>query len=468
MTLASAPAPFTAPLLDRHGAAGVQGDLVRMRDEARRARLRQRNLVFLRWLAVGGQSAAVLFVHFGLGFDTPLAACLAVIGASAWLNVVLTLVKPMQRLLSDTEAALQIGFDVLQLTVLLGLTGGMANPFALLLIGPVAVGAAALPPKHALGLGVLALGCPAALTQWREPLPWSTADGPQLPAMYEIGLWAATTTGMVFTAGYAWAASRQAQQMELALLATQAVLAREQRMSALGALAAAAAHELGTPLATIQVVAKEMMRALPAHDPNHEDAQLLLSQAERCRDILKRLSREPDSTDGVVMQSALQQLLEEVAEPYRGLGAEVTTGVHAKDDSPEPVVARSPESIHALSAFVENAIDFAEANVVVVGHYDAEQVIIEVADDGPGFAPQVLAKLGEPYVTSRPNAEGSRTGHVGMGLGFFIAKTLLERTGAEVKFRNGRRGGAAVCVIWPRDALRAPDAFGGTGVEPQA
>jgi len=424
---------------------------VRMRDEARRARLRQRNLVLLRWLAVAGQSAAVLFVHFGLGFDTPLAACLAVIGASAWLNVALTLLQPMQRLLSDDEAALQIGFDVLQLTVLLGLTGGMANPFALLLIGPVAVGASALPPRHALALGVLALGCAAGLTQWRTALPWFTEGGPELPPVYELGLWAATTIGMIFTAGYAWAASRQAQQKELALLATQAVLAREQRLGALGALAAAAAHELGTPLATIQVVAKEMTRALPPHDPNHEDAQLLVSQAERCREILKRLSKEPDSSgDGVVTQTALQQMLEEAAGPYRGLGAEITTGVHARDDSPEPVVARSPEVIHAISAFVENAIDFAEADVVLVGHYDAEQVIVEVADDGPGFAPNVLAKLGEPYVTSRPNAEGSRTGHVGMGLGFFIAKTLLERTGAKVTFRNGRRGGAVVCVCWAR------------------
>ena len=403
--------------------------------------------MLLRWLAVGGQSAAVLFVHFGLAFDTPLAFCLGVIGASAWLNVVLTLFRPMQRELTDGEAALQIGFDVLQLATLLGLTGGMANPFVLLLIGPVAVGAAALPPKHALGLGALTLACATALLQWRLPLPWP-GDGPQIPLLYEIGLWAATATGIVFTGGYAWSASREAERMELALFTTQAVLAREQRLSALGALAASAAHELGTPLATIQVVAKEMTRAIPPSDPNYEDARLLVSQAERCREILSRLSRQPESGDAFI-ETALGQLLEEVAEPYRGLGPEITVAVRGHDGSPEPIVARSPEVVHALAAFVENAIDFAESQVIVLGHHDAGSVTVEVADDGPGFSAAILTKLGEPYVTSRPNAEGSRTGHVGMGLGFFIAKTLLERTGAQVTFRNGRRG-ALVCVCWDR------------------
>jgi two-component system sensor histidine kinase RegB len=237
------------------------------------------------------------------------------------------------------------------------------------------------------------------------------------------------------------------------------VLGREQRLSALGALAAAAAHELGTPLATIQVVAKEMTLSTKPEDPTHDDAQLLLSQAVRCREILKRLSRQPDSGDSIVAQAPLSQLLDEVSEPYRGHGPEISTAIDSKDGSMEPILERSPEAVHALAALVENAIDFAEGNVLVVGHFDAETVTIEVADDGPGFSPNVMAKLGEPYVTSRPHGEGSRTGHIGMGLGFFIAKTLLERTGATVTFRNGRKG-ALVCVCWPRERIEAaPDAL---------
>jgi two-component system sensor histidine kinase RegB len=456
MPVGSNPAPHSAAaLLDRTGAFAAQGDLGVLLGLPRLRRVRQRTLIMLRWLAVGGQSAVVLAVYFGLGFDLPLAWCLGVISASAWLNVALSLTQPMQRMLSERETTLQLCFDLLQLTALLALTGGMNNPFVLVLVGPVAVGAAALPVRPALGLVLLGVICATVLKDFHAPLPWSSPAGFDLPRLYETGMWAATVVGMVFAAGYAWSASRESSRMELALAATQAVLGREQRLSALGALAAAAAHELGTPLATIQVVAKELTRSTSPDDPTHEDARLLLSQAERCRDILRRLSRDPDSGgDDIVAQSLLSQLLDEVAEPYRGLGPEVTAAVHPKDDSEQPIVARSPEIVHALAALVENAVDFADENVLVVGHYDAETVTVEVADDGPGFSPAVMVKLGEPYVTTRPNAEGSRTGHQGMGLGFFIAKTLLERTGAEVSFRNGKRG-AVVCVCWPRERIAA-------------
>jgi two-component system sensor histidine kinase RegB len=294
-------------------------------------------------------------------------------------------------------------------------------------------------------------------------LPWSADGGLDLPYAYEVGMWAATVLGMLFTAGYAWSASRESARMELALATTQHVLAREQRLGALGALAASAAHELGTPLATIQITAKEMVRALPPGDPNAEDAQLLLSQAVRCRDILKRLSRRPEEGDPVADTAPLFQLLDEAVEPHREVGPEITTSVRSLDGSPAPLSKRTPEIIHALSSLVENATDFAKSEVIVLALHDKEHVTVEVADDGPGFAPQILAKLGEPYVTTRPHGEKSRTGHIGMGLGFFIAKTLLERTGASVRFRNGRRGGAVVCVCWPRSAIEAQ-----AEVEPQA
>ncbi|HEX8571060.1 MAG TPA: ActS/PrrB/RegB family redox-sensitive histidine kinase [Caulobacteraceae bacterium] len=459
MSAGSNPAPLlAADLLDRTGAFLVQGEVTASRALLRLRRVRQRTLVLLRWVAVTGQAAVVLGVHFGLGFDLPLAACLAVISASAWLNVGLSLALPMQRHLSEEETTLQLCFDLLQLSLLLGLTGGMNNPFVLVLVGPIAVGAAALPLRPALALVALGLVCATVLKDFHAPLPW-TGDGLDLPGLYEVAMWAATMVGMVFAAGYAWSASRESARMELALAATQAVLAREQRLGALGALAAAAAHELGTPLATIQVVAKELTRSTAPDDPTHEDAQLLVSQAQRCREILKRLSRQPESGDDIVAHTTLSQLLDEVAEPYRSFGPEVSTAANPKDASPEPILVRSPETVHALAAFVENAVDFAAENVLVVGHYDADTITIEVADDGPGFSPNVMAKLGEPYVTTRPNAEGSRTGHVGMGLGFFIAKTLLERTGADVTFRNGRKG-ALVCVCWDRQRIEAgPEAL---------
>jgi len=418
----------------------------------RQRRPRLRTLSRTRWMAIVGQTAVLLVVHFGLGFETPLTWCLITIGVSVWFNVALSLTRPMQALASDVDTFLGVSFDILQASALLALTGGMNNPFVILLIGPVAIGAAALPLKPALAIGALGLGCATALKYLHLPLPWNTADGIVMDYVYEVGMWTATVIGMVFTAGYAFLASRESTRMELALAATQQVLAREQRLGALGALSAAAAHELGTPLATIQIVAKELTRSVPPDDPNHEDAQLLVSQAERCREILKRLSRQPDSGEDVVARVTLRQLLDEAAEPYRAMGPEIMVTVRG-EGMPEPELVRSPEVLHALAAFVENSIDFAKSHVILLGIHDEKTVTIEVADDGGGFSPQVLTKLGEPYVTSRPNAEGSRTGHTGMGLGFFIAKTLLERTGAKVSFRNGKRGGAVVCVCWERASV---------------
>jgi two-component system sensor histidine kinase RegB len=263
--------------------------------------------------------------------------------------------------------------------------------------------------------------------------------------------------GIVFTSGYAWQAAAEASRMELALAATQRVLAREQRLSALGGLAAAAAHELGTPLATIQVVAKELLRNSPPDDPVAEDARLLVQQAERCRDILRSLSQKPDTGDLVHARLGFAQLIEEVVQPYRNLGPEIVTTVEGPPGEFVPEVSRLPEIVHALASFVENATDFAATRVEVNGHFDLTTLCVEVRDDGPGFSSDILLKLGEPYVTTRPQGEGSRSNHQGMGLGFFIAKTLLERTGADVSFGNDRRGGAVIVTRWPRAAVEAPE-----------
>ena len=422
----------------------------------RRARLRLRTLVRLRWLAVAGQTVAVVVVSQGLGFETPLAGCLALIAASAWLNVVLTFGVRSDRQAKDWEAAAQIAFDIVQLTALLALTGGLANPFTLFLLGPATIGAAALPARHALMLGLLAVGAASVLSLWSLPLPWTPGRPLDLPDLYEVGVFIATALGVCFTAGYASRASAEAARMEKALHAAEQVLAREQQMSALGGLAAAAAHELGTPLATIQITAKEMLRELDSLDPLREDAELLVSQAARCRDILKTLGQKPDTGDEMHERMSLPQLLSEVAEPYRGAGPEIETSTWNEDGSEPPILRRPPEVIHALASFVDNAVDFAKSRVELQARYDSKTATVEVRDDGPGFASDVLHKLGQPYISTRPGGEGSRQDHHGMGLGFFIAKTLLERSGAVVTFRNDKRGGAVVSVAWPRKALQDP------------
>jgi two-component system sensor histidine kinase RegB len=430
----------------------------------RQGKLRLRTLVAQRWLAIGGQVAAVLIVGFGLGYHLPYALVFSLIALSAWLNVLFSLASPGQRLARNLEAAIQLAFDTVQLGAVLFLTGGALNPFCILLIAPVALAAATLPLRHTLALGVLAIIVLVAISFWSFPLPTPTPEPFNPPLMVRVGALIAEIVAIVVIAFYAWQAATEAARMELALNVTQTVLAREQRLSALGALAAAAAHELGTPLATISVVAREMVRNAP-NDEVREDAELMSAQAIRCREILKKLGETPDQASDIVHERmSLLQFVQEAIEPHthiEGVRIEaIVSGGPDSDGEAPPDMWRMPEVLHAITSMVENAVDFARSEVLVSARFDKRSVSVEVRDDGPGFAPEVLAKLGEPYVTSRRGEEGGRTGHVGMGLGFFIAKTLLERTGARVDFRNGKgppgRLGAIVSARWPRAAIEAP------------
>lgn len=416
-----------------------------------RSRVRVRTLILLRWLAVFGQAAAVLFVRYGLGVEFPLGWAFAAIGASVALNLTLIAMRRPQELAREWEAAAQLAYDVVQLAVLLALTGGLQNPFVFLFVAPVAVSATILRPAVTAMLAALTFACVGAISVWRLPLPWPDGAAFDMPLLYQMGLAAAVLIGLGFTSVYAWRVAAEEERLSIALAAVQAVLAREQTLSAVGGLAAAAAHELGTPLATIHLVAKEMARELPPNDPRAEDLQLLVTQSERCRAILAQLSANREQGDVMVQRAPMRSLLEEVVAPHEGLGAEIV--ISAEGDGPLEV-RRMPEIVHALGGIVENAVGFAAARVDVEARWDAGTIEIAVRDDGPGFAPGVLARLGEPYLTER-DQEGAAGG---LGLGFFISKTLLERTGAKLEMRNRRppNGGAMVKVRWPRSAIEAP------------
>ncbi|HVM99603.1 MAG TPA: sensor histidine kinase, partial [Caulobacteraceae bacterium] len=278
--MAMASAPSSAPPVpakpgpDTLGAAAAQAAAARA--IRRPGRLRARTLITVRWLALAGQTATLTVVALWLRFPAPYLPCAIVVGLGVWLNLVFTLTPISRRTTTDWEAAAQLAFDILQLAALLYLTGGVANPFALLLIAPVTLAGASLPVRFAAGLAGLAILAIVGLCVHSLPLPWHPGHVLELPVIYRLGLAAALIAGVAFAAGYAHQAASEAARMELALNVTETVLAREQRMSALGALAAAAAHELGTPLATIAVVAKEMARAAP-EGPTREDAELLIA-----------------------------------------------------------------------------------------------------------------------------------------------------------------------------------------------
>lgn len=440
----------------------------RSRMEASESRLRLHTAVRLRWFGVAGQLLTVCYVFFGLGFQFDIGICLALIALTAWLNVFLRMRYSTRTRLSTTFATSLLAYDILQLAGLLYLTGGIENPFVFLIVAPVTVSAATLPPGNTIGLGVLAAGATASLVFVYRPLPWYTVGGFELPTLYNIGVLASVLAGLVFLGLYVWRLAKEARQMSDALAATEMVLAREQQLHALDGLAAAAAHELGTPLSTIAVVAKELAREAPTDGNFSEDIALLQSQAERCREILKKLTRGPAEPDPLHARISVRELIDEAAAPYRGFSIEIIVSAGSEPDgaaSREPVGARRPGVIYGLANLVENAVDFARKRVEITATWSDRDVVITIADDGQGVPPLVLDALGEPYITTRPSP---RPGHgtdgepSGMGLGFFIAKTLLERSGATVVLQNREQPatGAIATVSWRRDIFEARQTAG--------
>jgi two-component system sensor histidine kinase RegB len=426
------------------------------------SRLRLQTIVRLRWLAVLGQSVTVIGAYWVIGIDLPIGWCLAVIALSAWINVILRIRYPASQRLKSSYAFMMLGFDVLQLSALLYLTGGLENPFAFLLIAPVAVSASTLRLRVTAALGLMAITLATLLTSFHHPLPWFHHSNLLLPFPYVMGVWAALVSSILFIGFYSWRTAEEARRMSEALAAAEMVLAREQKLSALDGLAAAAAHGLGTPLATIAVVTKELMRDARPTDPHYEDVVLLRAQAERCRDILAELAARGEQIDIIVSRLPVSHLIEEVVAPHRlvAVPIEVRTGP-ASGVTPgsaaavEPVTQRNPGVLYGLGNLLENAVDFADTKVEVDARWSENEVKIVIADDGSGFPPYVLEQLGEPFVTTRPAQSFRQEApdeHIGMGLGFFIAKTLLERSGATLALANrpAPQAGAVVTVMWPR------------------
>jgi two-component system sensor histidine kinase RegB len=415
-------------------------------------RLRLDTLVKLRWLAVAGQSAAVLVVSVGLRFPLPLGWCFLIIAVSAWLNVALRLRYPLSERLGERAAALLLGYDIVQLSALLYLTGGLQNPFAMLLLAPVLISATVLPPRLTGALGLLAGALAAALAFTHQPLPWFPGQALAIPPTYTFGIWLAIMLGIAFTGVYAWRVAQEARDLAQALAATELVLAREQHLSQLDGLAAAAAHELGTPLATIALVSRELAKTVPKSAPYADDIALLTDQVARCRDILGKLTSLGHDAGDPLSTLSMRELVEEVVAPLRAFGVALDVSFAGQGDAPR--CRRNPGVVYGLENLVENAVDFAKARVAIEGRWSATSVEMVIHDDGPGFAQDVLMRLGEPYLRSRTDGRRAKTddGGAGLGLGLFIAKTLLERSGATLAMSNALtpETGAIVRVAWPR------------------
>src|SRR5882724_1835538 len=396
-------------------------------------RLKLSTLIRLRWLAISGQTAAILVVALWFKFPLPMGACLALISLSAWLNLGLRFVFPSSHRLDPNWAALLLAYDLLQLAALLYLTGGLENPFAILLLGPVMVSATAQPADK-------------------------TYD---VPLQYVGGVWVALVCALFFMAFYAFRVAEEARQLADALAATELVLQREQHLSALDGLAAAAAHELGTPLATIALVSHELASELEPDDPRAEDIRLIRAQSERCRDILSKIASLSSAPEEHLGLMPLSHLLEDAIAPHRDFG--ITISIEQNGEGPEPVAGRNPGLLYGLGNFVDNAVDFAKSEVRIAAEWTEDLVKISIVDDGPGFSPEVIDQIGEPYITTRRAGnpgpvERGNVEHGGLGLGIFIAKTLLERSGAKLRLANRKtpETGAFVSIEWKRSQFDAP------------
>jgi two-component system, sensor histidine kinase RegB len=361
-------------------------------------------------------------------------------------------------------------FDLTQLSFLLYLTGGLTNPFALLIMAPVIISASALQTRTTIILGLMAIWL-VTLTAFAN-IPLHFADGRILavPRLFEFGFWLSIVIGILFLGLYSHRVASEIKTMSEALLATQMALAREQKLTDLGGVVAAAAHELGTPLATIKLVSAELMEELADHPDLRDDAELIRDQANRCRDILQSMGRA-GKDDLHLRRAPLGALLQEAAEPHLTRGKEVRFDLHPGSGGAEgePTIMRRPEVIHGLRNLIQNAVDFSRSTVWVSAEWTDETLRLTIADDGPGYPPQLLGRIGEPFLRQRrPDQQSvARPEYEGMGLGLFIAKTLLERSGAEITFANASdpfltaaerpvRSGALVELVWKTSRIVVP------------
>lgn len=413
----------------------------------------------LRWLAVLGQLATIFIVTQGLDFDVPVIPCVIIIGFSAALNLTLqTAFNPVHRL-EPGYAAVLLAINIAELAILLFLTGGLQNPFSFLFLAPVLISATALPTRITLALGLFAAACASALGFFHLPLPWNGDEPLVLPRTYMIAVWISIVLAIGVTSLYAFQVTEEARKLSDALAATELVLTREQHLTQIDGLAAAAAHELGTPLSTIFLISRELEQAIQANgldEHARSDLKTLREQAQRCREILAKIT-QLSSQGAPFDRMPLSTLIEETVAPHRDFGIAIKVRIALAQDA-EPVGMRNPAILYGVGNILENAVDFARERVEVNAWWNASSVEIVISDDGPGIAPDILKRIGEPYLTRRRTGETPGE-HNGLGLGVFIARTLLERTGAKVSFNNRTfpDHGAVVTIIWPRTRFESAD-----------
>ena len=411
--------------------------------------LDKKTLVILRWIAIVGQLITINIVYFILNFYFPFFYCYLIIFLGILTNLFLQF-KVKKKLLNDFSAFLYLIYDLVQLAVLIFLTGGITNPFVILLVIPAIVSSTFLSIRSTVNLSFITVASLLILTLYHFPLPSSGDLHFHTPDYYLYGVPIAITIGLIFLCYFGARFGLETRKRAEALTKLELVLAKEHELKTIGVQAAAAAHSLSTPLSTIKLVAKELEKEIGNKEKYSKDIKLLLSQSSRCGEILKKLSMVPLKRDDFFENVRLEDLLGEIINSFKEISNK-SFSIKSENNKYDPIVKRKAELTYGLRNFIGNASKFSQSLVVIILESDNKLTQIKVCDDGPGFPEDIKNFLGEPYIHSKNQTIDSKSG---LGLGTFIGKTLLERIKANVEFgKCPETNGAMVTIQWQTDNL---------------
>ena len=413
--------------------------------------LDRKTLVILRWIAIVGQLIAINLVYFYLNLNFPILLAYLIILFGLVSNYILQFkFKSIQ--LKDFYASLFLIYDLIQLTLLLYLTGGISNPFTILMIVPTIVSSTFLSMGTTIILGFLTIAFLFFLTIFHFPLPGIHENAITFPKLYLIGYFIAIIISLVFLGYFGIRFSGESKRRSDAINKLQQVIAKEYELESLGGQAAAAAHSLGTPLATINVVATELKKELKGNENFSKDIDLLITQTKRCGEILKKISKKQIIEDQFFNKTKLEDLLDEIITSFKETSSKKFL-LTFKDNKNDYSFQRSPELIYGLRNFIGNAAKFSKSVVEIILISDNENIQVKINDDGPGFPDDIKEIIGEPYIKSKSMQVSSNSG---TGLGTFLGKTLLERQSASLIFtKDTKLGGASVVISWNIDNLKS-------------
>ena len=406
--------------------------------------LDKKTLIILRWIALVGQYTTISIVFFILNFQLPFYYCSIIIFIGVVTNLYLQF-KVKENQLNNFASTFFLLYDILQLSALLYLTGGITNPFTILLIVPAIVSSPFLTLKSTVILSILTIVVLIVLTIYHLPLPHVGDSDFHAPIYYLYAIPIAIIIGLIFLTYFGTRFGIESRKRTEALNRLELILAKEHELESIGLQAAAAAHSLGTPLSTINVVVKELEKEV-GNDPKYtKDINLLLSQTKRCSEILKNLSQDQLKDNNFLSNTKIEDLLSEILRSYSEISEKKISLIVEKNEF-NPQIERTLEITYGLRNFIGNAVKYSKSAVEVNLTSNEKITEVKVGDDGPGFSEDIIDVLGEPYIRSKDETISSKSG---LGLGTFIGKTLLERMKANVKFdKCNKLNGALVTIKW--------------------